>query len=321
MGEEVIICQKTVFSANLQKDFHFHRQIQLFGFKKVEVLFNPEKTGRYEFASAQKYEIFDGEKSLGKKAAYLVKGTVYTIKIDVEDAKDYTFTVYEPVVEVGKNSIEISDKEAYEYKDGDETKKGLNASEYFFTPDKDGKYVITIDKDEFGLELIDVATGEKYAVEDDNGVIVIDLKKDKEYAVRIVGSDTNKLVVETAFEIKIQSYELGLTYNQVILPTDSKEEVYTFVTGATKLYSIKLYDGTVISSTDEDERKEPEGVTIVLIDEDGKETKGEDLSYVILEKGKTYQIKVTREVTVKSDVTIAITKIQPTVEDVTVTAK
>lgn len=300
--------------------------------KYTDYLFAPELTGKHEFkitttssssaVAGAEIEILDKDgKSLGKGTAYLANDQVYTIRIKTEKLSvntTYNVIITEPYLKEGTNTITITKDEAALDKDGVAC-TGKNEVEYYLKPDNDGKYVITIDKEEFKVEIWNVGENKLVAEEDTTGVASAVLEKGKLYAVKVIGTNDNKLTEDGKLEIKVYSPMLTAeSYNQVIFTQDAKEEVFKFEIDVTRLYSIDAYKGFILSSTEEKDRKALEGVTIVLCDEDGKAIEGVDLSYLKLEAGKTYQLKITRTTTVKDEVTISIVKAAPIVQKVEV---
>ena len=298
--------------------------------KYTEYLFAPEKTGRHEFKITKagsttvvadvEIEIFDKDgKSMGKGTAFLSNDQVYTVKIKTEKLTvdtTYDVKITEPVLLDGTtNTIVITKEESGKDKD-DKATSGQNYADYYFVPTYDGKYVITSGDTDFGIEIWGVVDGQmaKISEKDTATVAAATLKKDMQYRVKLVGlevkGETNKLVQDKEYKITVQNPVLKEGNN--VLHLTEATETFTFKFSATALFSI-TGDNVLV-----------EKAKIVLLDEKGEKiTDDKDaLKYIILDEGKTYQVKVEREIKegedANFDCTISINKALPVIEKVEV---
>ena len=154
----------------------------------------------------------------------------------------------------------------------------------------------------------------KISEKDTATVATATLKKDMQYRVKLVGlevkGETNKLVQDKEYKITVQNPVLKEGNN--VLHLTEATETFTFKFSATALFSI-TGDNVLV-----------EKAKIVLLDEKGEKiTDDKDaLKYIILDEGKTYQVKIEREIKegedANFDCTISINKALPVIESVVV---
>ncbi len=309
----VSITEKTVYVGN--NTITIIEADKATGVTYTEYVFAADKTGTYKFQlftakgetvkDAKDIEIYKGETLVGTKHAYLTKDEVYTVRVMTEKlTKDtsYRVTVSEPVLSVGTSEVVITKEEAGENEKG-EAVNGKNEASYYFTATKDGKHVFTCTSTDFEVEIWDGETK--------LGTKQVELVKDKQYTIKLVGKEVsgkqNKLVQGKSYYITAQAPVFTFGSNEIeVVDT---EAVFEFKAEADGLYSF---------TEKEDALKKGK---ITICDAEGKEIEGYKADYIKLEKGKIYQVKITKPENDEGSYTIVIDEALPIIESVTVTKK
>ena len=309
----VSITEKTLYTGN--NTITITADDKKEGVTYTEYVFASEKTGTFTFelfttsgsavTNAKKIAVYNKDGNLvGEKYAYLNKDQVYTVRVMTEalsSGSSYRVTVSEPVLYAGNNEFIITKNEAGENENGTAV-AGKNEAVKFFTADHDGNHVFSCTTN-FEVEIFDMSgnkLGTKQAV----------LEKGKMYTIKLVGKvgtdgKQENLVQGDYYHITVIEPVLAFGSNEIEVVDN--EAIYEFTASATGIYSIK------------EEKNALEDGKLEILDSEGKAIENADTNYIILEKDKTYQIKITKPEADEGTYVIVIDEALPIIESVTVT--